>query len=250
MDGIYRKQIREDWRRLSIIVECNLSASERCYPFSLSHWFTSSMLLWRANPGSAMCSPVQMTIWHTSIITWKSRQMASKWTKFAKVPFPKEGMRWLHSLACGTITDDWFQISQPLYKPVLELIVTASDVDERSVAKLKDELCDGIAVKLPNPNKPFAVHTTESIQAFMQSFSNAKGKRCILRSSLVKHSMLLNLNYSSYDRELLAVLKACNAFRVYLVIGNLAYALTKMHIARSSIPLGFHQVVSRIGCWR
>ena len=39
-----------------------------------------------------------------------------------------------------------------MYKHVLELKVTASEVVETALAKLKDELCDGVPVKLPNPD--------------------------------------------------------------------------------------------------
>ena len=52
-----------------------------------------------------------------------------------------------------------------MYKEVLELKVTASEVWETAFAKLKDELCDGVAVKLANPDKPFVVEIDASIHA-------------------------------------------------------------------------------------
>ena len=57
------------------------------------------------------------------------------------------------------------EYAEPLYKQVLELKVTASEVLEMAFAKLKDELCDGGALKLPNPDKPFVVETDASIHA-------------------------------------------------------------------------------------
>ena len=42
------------------------------------------------------------------------------------------------------------EYAEPLYKLVVEVKVTASEVLSTAFAKLKDELCDGVAVKLPN----------------------------------------------------------------------------------------------------
>ena len=43
--------------------------------------------------------------------------------------------------------------------------MTASELLETALAKLKDHLCDGVAVRLPNPDKPFVVETAASIDA-------------------------------------------------------------------------------------
>ena len=49
--------------------------------------------------------------------------------------------------------------AEQLYKQVLELKVTASEVLETALTKLKDELCDGVALKLPNRDKQLVVET-------------------------------------------------------------------------------------------
>ena len=48
---------------------------------------------------------------------------------------------------------------------MLELNVTVSEALKTAFLKLKDELCDGVAVKLQNPDKPFVVDTDPPIHA-------------------------------------------------------------------------------------
>ena len=48
---------------------------------------------------------------------------------------------------------------------MLGLKLTASEVLEMAFAILKYELCNGVVVKLPNPNKPFVLKTYASVHA-------------------------------------------------------------------------------------
>ena len=66
---------------------------------------------------------------------------------------------------------------------------------------------------------------------FEQFYSKAKGKRSTLHSYTVKHSMLLNA-ITPQDRELLAVVKASEAFRVYLMLSE--FPLSRDHDALSA----------------
>ena len=52
------------------------------------------------------------------------------------------------------------------YKELLELNVTAAVVLKMAFTTLKDEICDDVAVKLPNPDNPFVVETHASLHAF------------------------------------------------------------------------------------
>ena len=40
-----------------------------------------------------------------------------------------------------------------------------SEVMEQAFANLKDDICDGVAVKVLNPDKPFVVETDRSIHS-------------------------------------------------------------------------------------
>ena len=78
-------------------------------------------------------------------------------------------MRWHQSSACGTTIDRKIQYfgeyAEQLYKEVLGLKVTATELMETASSKLKDELCDGIAVKLSNSDKAFVVEPDASAHA-------------------------------------------------------------------------------------
>ena len=92
--------------------------------------------------------------------------------------------------------------------------VPASEVWESAFAKLNDHLCDGVAVKLPNPNQPFVVETDGPVYAEGAVLLQSEGEEeypTLLYSQAVNTA---DRNYSTNERELLAVVKACDAFRV------------------------------------
>ena len=101
---------------------------------------------------------------------------------------------------------------------MLEIKVTAYEEQEMGFAKPKDELSDGFAVKLPNPHKTFFVETDASVHAVGAVVLPSEGET---EYPTIFYSETLNTahrNYSTYERELLAVVKACDAFRVYLLV--------------------------------
>ena len=83
--------------------------------------------------------------------------------------------------------------------------------------RLKSDLCDSVALKLPNPEKPFVLETDASSVAVGAVLKQMDGDEEV---STLFYSLALNSaqrNYSTYERELLAVVKACDAFRVFLL---------------------------------
>ena len=57
------------------------------------------------------------------------------------------------------------ECAEPLYKQVLETKVLSSEVLATAFANLKGDLCDSVALQMPNPDKPFLVETDASIHA-------------------------------------------------------------------------------------
>ena len=74
----------------------------------------------------------------------------SKLDKIREWPFPKTGNEMASFLGlCNyyrRLIPPFAEYAEPLYRQVLELKVPASEVLEMAFAKLKDELCDGVAV--------------------------------------------------------------------------------------------------------
>ena len=64
---------------------------------------------------------------------------------------------------------------------------------EMAFAKLKDELCNGVAVKLPNPDTPFVVETDASVHDAGAVHLQSEGKTRTLLSFSAKRAMPLNV---------------------------------------------------------
>ena len=146
-------------------------------------------------------------------------------------------MKWLHFLGlCNyyrRLIPHFAEWAEPLCKQVLEGKVLSSEVLETAFAKLKGELCDSVALQLPNPDKLFVVETDASIHAVGAVLLQSEGEQ---EYSTLFYSQALNpaqRNYSTYERELLAVVKACDAFRVYLF--GREFILRTDHAALSAI---------------
>ena len=123
-----------------------------------------------------MCKPRKCQVFHDSIqylghIIKEGKIAAdrSKLDKICEWPFPKTGNEMASLLGlCNyfrRLIPHFGEYAEPLYKQVLELKVPASEVVESAFAKLKDDLCDGVTVKLPNPDKPFVVESHASVHA-------------------------------------------------------------------------------------
>ena len=70
----------------------------------------------------------------------------------------------------------------------------ASEYLETAFAKLKDELCDGVAIRLANPDKPVVVETDARIHAVVAAILQTREKSSTLLSSTVRHPMLPDAN--------------------------------------------------------
>ena len=80
-----------------------------------------------------------------------------------------------------------------------------------------------------------------------QSYSSAKGKRSTLRFVYSQALNAAQRNYYTYERELLAVVKACDAFRVYLL--GRVFTLRTDHAALSAIFNSPMSSTSRVAKW-
>ena len=139
------------------------------------------------------------------------------------------------------------EYAELLYKNLLELKVPSSEVLEMAFAKLKDELCDGVAVMLPNADKPFVVETYASIHVIVAVLLQREGEE---EYPTHFYSQALNApqrKYSTYERELVAVVKACDAFRVYLQCRELT--LRTDHAALSAIFNSPLSSTGRVAKW-
>ena len=97
---------------------------------------------------------------------------------------------------------------------MLELKVTGSLVLETAFAKLKEELCDCVAVRLPNPDNPLLVDYASSIHAIGAVLLQTEREQNYSTLFYSPALIAAQRNYSTYEGELAAVVKACDAFRV------------------------------------
>ena len=83
--------------------------------------------------------------------------------------------------------------------------------------KVKDELCEGFAVRLHNPDIRFVRETEGRIQAIGTVILKSDAEEEYPRIFYSQAITAAHRDYSTYERELFAVVKACDAFRVYLL---------------------------------
>ena len=115
--------------------------------------------------------------------------------------------------------------------------MSAFVVLEMAFAMLKDELCDGVTVKVPNPDKPFVLEKHASVDAVGAVLLQSEVEE---EYTTLFHSQAVNAaprNYSTFERELLADVKSCDAFRVYLLDreGTLRPAHAALSVAFNSL---------------
>ena len=103
---------------------------------------------------------------------------------------------------------------------------------ETAFAKLKGELCDSVALQLPNPHKPFVVQTDASIHAVGAVLLQSEGEQEYPMPFYSQALTAAQCNYSPYELELLAVEKAWDDFRVYLL--GREFSHRKEHAALSA----------------
>ena len=138
------------------------------------------------------------------------------------------------------------EYAEEVYKHALELKVTATEVVETAFSKLKKELWDGVAVKLSNslwciPERGYML--------LEQSSYKPNVKNCTLRSSTVKHSMLLNATTPPMNANCWPSSKSETPSEFIFSAGDLPYAQTMLQLLQFSIPLCDQQAASRNGYW-
>ena len=67
---------------------------------------------------------------------------------------------------------------------------------EKPLANLMEELCDDVAIRLPDTEKLFLVRPTQVSMMVEQGYFDVKGTRSTLRSSPVMNTITLK-NYST-----------------------------------------------------
>ena len=143
----------------------------------------------------------------------------SKLDKVRKWPFPTTGLEVLSFLGlCNyyrKFIPKFAEIADPLYKVSNENSVIPTDILLDSFNELKDALCGADILRLPNPHQPFIMETDASLIAvgavLKQTFDSEELPVDFYSQALSSSQR----NYSTYERELFAVVKACEAFRVF-----------------------------------
>jgi len=112
---------------------------------------------------------------------------------------------------------------------------------------LKDKLCSISVVKLPDVSKPFILTTDASNYAVGAELCQSTG---VIEAPVLWFSKALTssqLNYSTYERELLAVVLACEHFALYLL--GRAFKLRTDHRALMGIFNSKIGNSSRVAKW-
>ena len=175
----------------------------------------------------------------------------SKLDKIREWPFPTTGRDMASFLGLCSyyrkLIAHFADLSDILYKVSRESKIEATIELEEKFAQLKQELCDSIALRLPDPAKSFILETDASLIAVgaVLKQSNEDGE---YPTTFYSRALTISQrNYSTYERELFAVVKACESFRVFL-LGN-QFRLRTDHKALASIFNSTMSTSSRVTKW-
>ena len=136
-------------------------------------------------------------------------------------PMPKSGAE-VHSFVglCGyyrTLIPHFAEMSASLYEVVREGAVVLTAEQLKSFADMKEALCSAPILRLPDPDKPFIVETDASaiaIGAVLKQKDGDESEYPVCWYSQSLHSS--ERNYSTFERELYAVVRSFEFFRVLL----------------------------------
>ena len=82
-------------------------------------------------------------------------------------------------------------------------------------AKLKEAMCAATAVRIPDTDLPFLLHT-DAINVALGAVLMQQAKEGEYTLSFYSQGLTKpERNYSTYEKELLAVVKSCEAFHIY-----------------------------------
>ena len=124
-------------------------------------------------------------------------------------------------------------ISAPLYAVTQETKLEMNSDLMNVLNALKSAMCPVAALRIPDPEQPFILETDASIVALgavlRQGDPGESFPVAFFSIGLTNHDR----NYSTYERELLAVVKSCEFFRVFLL--GAPFTLRTDHAALAAI---------------
>ena len=177
--------------------------------------------------------------------------LTEKIDKVRQWPFPGTGLEMLSFLGlCNyyrRLIEHFAEWAVPLYAVSQENEITKTPELEVAFEKLKTAVCDIPTLQIPDPEKPFIVETDASgvaIGAVLKQNGSEKEVPVSFYSQSLSKS---ERNYSTYEKELYAVVKACEAFRVFLL--GTQFTLRTDHKALASIFSSDLRTSSRIVRW-
>ena len=175
----------------------------------------------------------------------------SKLDKVRSWPFPTTGLEVLSFLGlCNyyrKFIPNFAEMADALYKVANESFVIPTDKLIDSFTQLKESLCSATLLRLPNPNLEFILETDASliaVGAVLKQKENEEHPTVSFYSQSLSSSQR---NYSTYERELFAVVRACEAFRVYL--HGKPFLLRTDHRALCGLFSSSLQTSSRVVKW-
>jgi hypothetical protein len=144
----------------------------------------------------------------------------AKVEKVLQWPFPETGIDMLSFLGlCNyyrSLIESFAEIADPLYRVAQQPRIEPTDQLVFSFARLKKALASAPVLRVPDSSLPFILETDASQIAvggvLKQKFGEIEHPVGYFSKGLSKTER----NYSTYERELYAVVRSCEAFRVFL----------------------------------
>jgi len=145
----------------------------------------------------------------------------TKLIKIEQWPFPSTGLEVLSFLGLRNYYRksilEFADLADALYKVAGAARVEPNEELMRCFTELKNKLCNAGVLRLPKPQCLFILETDASliaVGAVLKQIENDEEFTVLFYSHALSSSQR---NYSTYERELFAVVRACEAFRVFLL---------------------------------
>ena len=122
-----------------------------------------------------------------------------------------------------------------------------SEVMVMTFGKLKEELCDGAAIRLPYAAKPFVVETEARIHGVGPVLHQREWDEESNTLGYCQAHNAAESNNSTYDPEPLSLVIACAPFRFYLMV--LDFTIRTEHPAPSSVSNSALSSALRVAKW-
>ncbi len=146
---------------------------------------------------------------------------SSKIDRIREWPFPKTKTEMQSFLRlCNyyrRLVPEFGDSAKPLYTATAEPKIVETPELRQVFEILREKLCSIPVVRLPNPNKPFILITDASNYAVGAELRQVEGPDEYPVLWFSKALTSSQVNYSTYERELLAVVLACENFSVFLL---------------------------------